>query len=161
MSTDHQAQDPDSFLMMRQSHLKRPFLVTLLAVLVLIISCINLIRFIEAIRMWDFLASLPGVSPLYIALTGLIWALVGFPLAWGLWRGQAQAPKATRILTLVFALYYWLDRLLIAQNVNAGSNWLFAAVATVVMILFIFWTLGRSQKYFGTTANQPGVFSRD
>jgi hypothetical protein len=129
--------------------------------MVLIISCTNLIRFIEAIRTWDFLASLPGVSPLYIALTGLIWVLVGFPLAWSLWRGHAQAPIATRILTLVFALYYWLDRLLIAQTVTADSNWLFAAVATVVMILFIFWALGRSKKYFGNNTEHASAFARD
>ena len=71
MSTNHQTPDLDSFPTTEQQLKKRPFLVTLLAVLVLIISCINLIRLIEAIRMWDFLASLPGVPPLYIALTGL------------------------------------------------------------------------------------------
>jgi hypothetical protein len=148
MNAENQIPDSDSPPRTDQRAIKRPFLVTLLAVWVLLLSCVNLIRLTEAIRTWDFLASLPGVNPLYIALTGLIWALFGFPLAWSLWRGYAQAPKTTRTLTLVYALYYWLDRLLIAQNVNAASNWLFAAVTTVVMILFIFWILARSQDYF-------------
>lgn len=156
-NTDHQIPDSDSLPRTEQQDTKRPSLVTLLAVWVLILSCINFIRFTEAIRTWDFLASLPGVSPLYIASTGIIWALLGFPLTWILWRGHAQAPKATRILTLVYAIYYWFDRLLIAQNVNATSNWLFAATTTVVMILLIFWILSRSQNYFRHTMNQANI----
>jgi len=148
MSTNHQTPDLDSFPTTEQQLKKRPFLVTLLAVLVLIISCINLIRLIEAIRMWDFLASLPGVPPLYIALTGLFWVLVGFPLAWGLWRGHPQAPLATHILVFACALYYWFDRIFIAQTINATSNWLFAVIVTVVMILLTFWALGKSKEYF-------------
>lgn len=148
MMSNNQVPDPDSSPTTEQRRIKRPFLVTLLAVLVLIISCINLIRLIEAIRMWDFLAILPGVSPLYIALTGLFWVLVGFPLAWGLWRGHPQAPLATHILVLVYALYYWFDRIFIAQTVNATSNWLFAVIVTVVMILLTFWALGKNKEYF-------------
>jgi len=130
------------------SPMKRPFLVTLFAVLVLMITCINLIRFIEALRLWDFLESLPGVSPPYIALTGLFWAVLGFPLTWGLWRGYPQAPLAARILVLAYAAYYWLDRLFVAHTVNASSNWLFAAVTTLIMILLVYWILSRSADYF-------------
>ena len=148
MGTNHPAPDPDSFLTTERQRVKCPFLVTLLAVLVLIISCINLLRVIEAIRLWDFLASLPGVSPLYIALTGLFWVLVGFPLAWGLWRGHQRTPLATHILLLVFALYYWFDRIFIAQTVNASSNWLFAVIVSVVVILLTFWALDKSKEYF-------------
>ena len=72
----HQSNSPSTT---QQRKKKRPFLVTLLALVVLIIASTNLIRLIGSIRMWDFLASLPGVSPLYIALTGLFWVLVGFP----------------------------------------------------------------------------------
>lgn len=157
MNAENQIPDSDSLPRTEQRAVKRPFLVTLLAVWVLLLSCVNLIRLTEAIRTWDFLASLPGVNPLYIALTGLIWALLGFPLAWSLWRGYAQAPKATRILTLLYALYYWLDRLFVAQNVNAASNWLFAAITTIVMILIIFWILGRSKIYFRRTMNQASA----
>jgi hypothetical protein len=117
-------------------------------VLVLFISCINLIRFIEAIRAWDFLAILPGVSPLYIALTGLVWTLVGFPIAWGIWRGNPKAPLATQIFLFVYALYYWFDRIIIAQTVSASSNLLFAFIFTVVVILLTFWILNISKDYF-------------
>ena len=148
MSNTHQVQGSESFPPAERRRKKRPFLVTLLAVLVLFISCINFIRLIEAIRTWDFLASLPGVSPLYIALTGLFWTLVGFPLAWGIWRGNPKAPLATQILVLVSALYYWFDRFIIAQTVNASSNLLFAFIITIVVILLTFWTLHINKEYF-------------
>lgn len=148
MSNTHQVPGSEPFPPEERRRKKRPFLVTLLALLVLFISCINLIRLIEAIRTWDFLVSLPGVSPLYIALTGLIWTLVGFPLAWGIWRGYPKAPLATQILVPVYALYYWFDRIIIAQTINASSNLLFAIIITVVVILLTFWTLHISKEYF-------------
>jgi hypothetical protein len=122
---------------------------------VLIISCTHLIRFIEAIRAWDFLSSLPGVSPLYIALSGLFWTLVGFPLVWSLWRGYKQAPIAARILVLTYNLYYWFDRFIVAKTISATSNWLFAAIVTLVMILLTFWILGRSKEYFRNKPTYP------
>ena len=57
------------------SNLPRPFGVTLLALGVLSISVLNLVRLVLVISRWQFLSSLPGVSPLYIALTGLIWGV--------------------------------------------------------------------------------------
>ena len=151
---------PDSIPTTGDQPIKRPFLVTLLAAVVLITSCTHLIRFIEAIRTWDFLSSLPGVSPMYIALSGLFWTLVGFPLAWSLWRGYGHAPTAARILVLVYALYYWFDRFIVAQTVNATSNWLFAAIVTLVMILLTFWMLGRSKEYFRNKPTYPTLLPK-
>lgn len=53
----------------------RPRRVTLLCLGVLIIVSLNLTRLILTIKNWDFLAGWSGVSPLYIALTGLVWTL--------------------------------------------------------------------------------------
>src|SRR4030042_6295620 len=70
-----------------------PGSVTILMVGVLIITALNLTRLVLAIKEWDFLVSWPGVSPLYILLTGLIWTLAGIPLLWGLWRAKNWAPR--------------------------------------------------------------------
>lgn len=130
---------------------KRPFLVTLLAGLVLIMASTNLVRFVEALSQWEFLSSLPRVSPAYLVISGLFWFLIGFPLAWGLWRGHPQAPKATRIVALAYTAYYWLDRALLA-NVGVGQfNLPFAAGLTILLLILIFWMLARtaSKVYFG------------
>lgn len=129
----------------------RPFLVTVLAVLVLIMTSINLIRFIEALVQWRFLSSLPRVSPAYLAGSGLFWSLIGLPLTWGLWRGHPIAPKAARIVALAYAIYYWLDLVLLESRGEIFVNWPFIAGLTLVLLVSIFWVLSptSSKAYFG------------
>ena len=134
----------------------RPFLVTLLALLVLSITIIYLVRLINSIILWDFLAALPGISPLLLALTGLIVTLFGAMLFWGLWTGKPRAPRATRLLSVVYLAYQWIEWLLSVRAGNEFENWLFAAGMTLIAIIFIFWTLSRSdaKTYFGELHEQ-------
>lgn len=129
----------------------RPFAVTVLAVLVLIMTSVNLIRFVEALVQWPFLTSLPRVLPAYLAGSGLFWSLLGLPLTWGLWRGHPIAPKAARIVVLAYILYYWLDRAFMESAGANFVNWPFSAALTIVLSVSIFWVLARpnSKAYFG------------
>ena len=135
---------------------KRPFLVTLLALLVLSITIIYLVRLINSITLWNFLAALPGISPLYLALTGLIVTLVGALLFWGLWTGNPRAPRATRVLTMAYLSYQWLEWIQSVRVGNEFENWPFAAGMTLFVIIFIFWTLSRSdaKTFFGDMYEQ-------
>jgi hypothetical protein len=130
--------------------LTRPFRVTLLAMGVLTIASLNLLRLVEAVRQWKFLTSLTGVSPLYLTLTGLIWASAGLPLFWGLLRGHARAARFTPGYALVFALYYWLDRIWIANRAITLTNWPVTAVLTAIGLAYTFWALRTraSRGYF-------------
>jgi hypothetical protein len=119
----------------------RPFRVTLLAVGVLTITSLSLLRLIGAVRQWQFLTSLTGVSPMYLALTGLIWAFTGLPLFWGLWRGHTRASKFAPGYILVFGLYYWLDRIWIANRAVSLTNWPVTAALTAVGLIYTFWVL--------------------
>ncbi len=89
---------------------KRPLCVSLLAFVVLIFTSLHLVRFVQVLSLWDFLSQLLEVSPIYLAGVGLFWGLVGLVLLWGLWRGSPFAPRATRLAALVYAMYYWIDR---------------------------------------------------
>jgi len=135
---------------------KRPFLVTLVALLVLSITIIYLVRLVKSIDLWNFLAALPGISPLYLALTGLIVTLAGALLFWGLWTGNPSAPKATRILTVVYLGYQWFEWILSVRIGNEFENWPFAASMTLFVLIFIFWTLSRSdaKTFFGEMHEQ-------
>lgn len=134
---------------------KRPRSVTLLALGVLIIAAINLTRFVLSLRYWDFLASQPGISPLYLAVTGLIWTLAGTCLVWGLWRARIWAPRLMQAVALTYALYYWLDLLLLKNHPLTGAagalrlalptNWLFSAGVTALCLAYMVWTLGRKK----------------
>jgi len=123
------------------SHRSRPLGVTLLAVGVLIIASLHLLRLAEAVRQWEFLSGLTGVSPLYQALTGLIWAVAGLPLFWGLWRGHARAARFAPGYLLVFALYYWLDRIYIANPEVSLANWPVTAALSLIGLAFMFLVL--------------------
>lgn len=130
---------------------ERPFLVTLLTALVLIMTSANFIRFVGSLSQWEFLSTLPRVSPLYLALSGLIWTLVGLPLIWGLWRGHPQAPKATRIIALAYTSYYWLDRVLLQSAPPNRSNWVFMAGLTILLLVAVLWSFSRpaAKVFFG------------
>ena len=128
----------------------RPIRVTLLAVGVLIITSLHLLRLVEAVRQWQFLADLPDVSPVYLALTGLIWASAGLLLFWGLWRGHARAARFAPGYLLVFALYYWLDRIFVANQDVSLANWPVPAALTVFSLAYTFLALRAraSRDYF-------------
>ena len=129
----------------------RPFSVTLLALGVLTLGGLNLVRFIQSILHWGFLSRLLPFSPLYVALSGLIWAIAGFALAWGLWRGRIWAPQASRWATLVYLLYTWLNRLLYANPASRNTDLPFIAVLNLLLVAFIFWVLSRrkAKDFFG------------
>jgi hypothetical protein len=139
----------------------RPRSVTILALGVLIISVLNFTRLVLSITNWDFLISWPGVSPLYMLLTGLIWTLTGSLLLWGLWRAKNWTPRLMQAVALTYALYYWLDHVFLVDHPTSGMvgtqhallsvNWRFAAGITVVCLAYTVWTLSRPnvRAYFG------------
>jgi hypothetical protein len=145
---------------------KRPRSVTLLALGVLIITVINLIRLVLSVRYWGFLNSQLGISPLYLALTGLIWTITGLLLIWGLWRAKYWAPKLMQAVALTYALYYWLDLIFIKDYLVSGEsgaisallpvNWQFSAGVTMVCLAYMVWTLGRIKvkAYFGLVESE-------
>jgi hypothetical protein len=126
---------------------RRPFSVTMLAVGVLTIAGVHLIRLFQAINNWGFLAELPGVSPLYLALTGFFWAAAGFPLGLALLLGLAAAPAAARLLAAVYTIYYWSNRLIAAFTAGSiqasGTAWGFAIILTVLFLGSVLWILSR------------------
>jgi hypothetical protein len=134
-----------------RQHAKRPLIVTSLVVAVLTISVLNLIRFVQAIKQWEFLSGLSGVSPIYLAASGLIWALLGLPLSWGLWLGKPKAPAATRILCVAYILYEWIELLVIARAGGSKENWPFFLTLTLIILMVIFWGLSRRnvKAFFG------------
>jgi hypothetical protein len=126
---------------------RRPISVTMLAVGVLTIAGIHLIRLLQAIQNWAFLAELPGVSPLYLALTGFFWAAAGFPLGLALLLGIPAAPAAARLMAAVYTIYYWSNRLFAAYTAgrfpSPGFAWGFALLLTVLFLGLVLWILSR------------------
>ena len=77
------------------------------------------------------------------------------PLPWqnGLALGR---PRLTRLAVLAYLLYYWLDRLLIENQVGRQSNLPFATGATLAVLVIVFWLLSlrKVKAFFGETHEQ-------
>ena len=139
----------------------RPWSVTLLGFGVLSITVLGFLRGYLAIREWYFLASWPGVSPLYLAASGLLVGLVGAFVFWALASRKPRALYLTQAAVLTFALAYWLDQIFVADHPfsdPAGTarpflpaNWAFAAGVTAFVLIYTGLVVrsARVQAYFG------------
>ncbi len=141
--------------------MRRPFSVTLLACLVLIITIVHLVRFIYAITWWRFLTTLPGSPPLLFAVTGFLGLLLGAALFWGLWIGNSRTPLAARILVPLYIGYQWIEQIYSVINGSTFENWPFMALISLIVIIFTYWTLSTSKaKTFFGDLHEPSKENR-
>ena len=130
---------------------RRPLGVTLFALLVLTFAVLNLLRLVETIQNWDLLTTLLPISPAYLSLSSLVWTVLGFPVAWGLWRGRRLAYHLSPIILLGYSLYVWADRLLFSGYPERQENWPFVAFVNLFIIAWSLWVLTRpkAMAFFG------------
>jgi len=120
----------------------RPWIVFVQFISGLIFAFAAWIRFVEALKLWDFLKGLPlAVPPLYQAVTGFIWGVAGLLVCYLVWRGSSKAPASLRILSVTFALYYWIDQFLVMTSEIRQTNWIFTGSLTVISVLLVFLSL--------------------
>lgn len=129
---------------------KRPFLVTFLALGVLILTVFNAVRFGSALAQWDLILDfMPLPGPIYIAATGLIWTLGWLIVFLSLYLGWKWARQTTLTIPVFYTIYYWFDRLVFQAAVER-SNTTFAIIATFLCLAFvvIILALPKSREYF-------------
>jgi len=115
--------------------MKRPFSVTILLWLVLSLTAWSGLRLVSAIQWWrtfSEFATPPG--PLYIAITGGVWLIVGLGLLWGMWGAKTWIRKTLLATVAGFSIWYWCDRLFLQM---AHKNWPFALGATVLILIIV------------------------
>jgi hypothetical protein len=139
----------DQLFMMKP---KRPIRITLIMMGVMYLVLLFFTRLYLTIDQWEYLTTSSSVvSPRYLAITGLIWGIVGISIVYGLWFRKRWAPILTRITSLIYLLYYWFDRLFLSKDPLKASSQPFAIGASVVIISAILWTFTRqnSHTFFG------------
>jgi len=120
---------------MTKKRLKLPWHVTLLIWLVLTLTIWHFARVITSILWRDTLdkyALHPG--PLYIGLSGAVWALTGIFLLWSILRGERWTRPALLIASGLYAAWVWSDRLFVQAQMRA--NWPFALVVTILLLAY-------------------------
>lgn len=117
----------------------RPVTLKILCVAILLFSIFHLVRLIGAFNYWSLMLRLgPAVLPLYQALSGLIWFLVGTSAMVGLWFRQVWAFWLTIFAAALFTVWYWLDRVFLVGSADANTNWIFAAVLNSIILVVLF-----------------------
>ena len=132
---------------------KRPFGVTLLQWLVLILSAWGAIRFLAALRWWEVLIEFdarPG--PLYLAITGTAWAVAGIILFWGFASRKSWSQSAVLSAFAGWQIEIWIERV---SFQSPAQNLPFAlAVSCFLAGVIIVTTLHRSTRYYLTKSEE-------
>ena len=112
---------------------KRPFRVTILLSLVLLLTIWNALRVWTAFSWRNVLTEFSG-APLYIGISGLIWLGIGIWLLLSLWRQEAYARILLFASAASYTVWVWVERLLLQVP---RENWLFALVVNIVLLSFV------------------------
>jgi hypothetical protein len=131
-----------------------PLRITLVLLAVLIATAWNIVRAATSIAWGALLAKYAGQpGPLYIGLTGTLFAMVGLAILWAFWRRSGWAPAALIGGSWTYVAWGWLDRLIFQGQSRA--NWPFAAVATALVLLWVTVVAldRRNRFYFGNEAH--------
>ena len=130
----HAQPTPGSVNQARSMPRRRPFSVTLLLWLVLSLSAWGLLRLAGALRWWDVLYENDArLSPLYLSITGAIWAITGIVVLWSIFSRKRWAYMAIPIAILVWLAQYWIERTFFEGQ---RSNLAFAIIASGVILTF-------------------------
>jgi hypothetical protein len=122
----------------------RPFSVTILIVVVLIFTSLNILRLIKAIVDHGLLTTLPlDVPVIYLAITGALWSAIGLILAFGLFARYRWSLLMGQLAAVIYTAYYWLDQLLFADQFAVENDWQFSLGLNLILASLAFWILRR------------------
>jgi hypothetical protein len=143
-----------------------PLFVTIASLFVLCITTWIAIRVCATLINWDVLSRFNG-NPAYIFATGLVWVIAGLALLVMLVNGEQFALRVGLILSMVYIIWYWFDRLVI--QVSPTDNVTFSIVSSVIVFaifnIILFWPSSRgfftSARRTGTSARRTGARRQD
>ena len=129
----------------------RPSGITVLSILYFLISLFYLLKFSQVLLQWSSLENLPlTISPIYLATDSLVWFVSGIILAWGLWAGKKWSRLTTMILSFLYSLVFWADRIWIAEPEGLAQRWPINLILTIIGLGMIIFVLSRksTRDYF-------------
>jgi hypothetical protein len=116
---------------------KRSAVLIILSLVTLSISLLGWLRLLVAIGDWDYLGDVaPAVLPVYLAISGMIWAVIGMVSAVGIWFRKRWSLILLACAVASFTIWYWMDKLLLSANPEAVSNWAFSLILTICILAF-------------------------
>jgi hypothetical protein len=133
---------------------KRPFRVTLLALLVLFLTVWNAIRVWTALEWRDVLNEFSSQPTSTItAASGALWTVIGIFVLWSIWQQKAWTAKLLPGAAAGYTVWYWSERL-IWQSPH--PNWPFAVIVNLALIIFILFCIkSLSQEAYERKIENP------
>jgi hypothetical protein len=129
----------------------RPPGIKFLSILYLLIGLFYLLKLSQVLFNWSMLGELPlTITPAYLAADSLVWCVAGIILAWTLWKGKSWSSSTVLVLSFLYSLVFWIDRIWIAEPEGLAQRWpvnLFLTIIGLGMILLIL-RRKSSQDYF-------------
>ena len=118
------------------------FRVTLLLFVVLTLTAWNIVRVWTAFAWREVLAEFaPTPGPIYIGISGALWAAVGLSVLWAAWQKKAWAPRLLVWSAPAYSVWYWTDRLILQKE---RENWPFTLTVNLLLLVLV---------YFATRSN--------
>ncbi len=124
--------------------MKRPFVVTLFSLLVLLLAAWNVWQVLSAFQVYDLMRDLNLTTEANILIViGLTWA-IGFGLAaWGLWRLHGWGRIWTLIAIVAFWIQQWIMRLTLMRSseeiIRRPADLVLSLLSIMVVWGFLFW----------------------
>lgn len=118
--------------------------------LFLILGWQGVVRVWQTAAEWEYLSSFGlRVSPIYLAASGVVWAVAGLLPAFGLWFRRGWSLGVGRIAALAAAVSYWAERLFLTASPSSQTNLLFAAGLTAVLLFYVLgvFSLPKTRQY--------------
>jgi uncharacterized membrane protein HdeD (DUF308 family) len=93
---------------------------------------------------WFSLPALPyAIPPEYLLIRNGLWGVWGLLAAFSAFFGKRWAPRLIRWGGLAVVIWYWVDRIFLAQSHYSRTNWPITAILTVIAVAFVVWVLSR------------------
>lgn len=91
----------------------------------------------------------------YLLLAGLMWALIGLPVLWGLFRRANWTLRILWIAAIVYPGSYWFERLILWKDPSAQANWPFILLLTALWVGLVVWAYqSKRVRHFLNKDNQ-------
>lgn len=127
---------------------RRPFSVTLLLWMVLILTAWGVIRLMAALRWWNMLVEFENsLSPLYLSITGAGWGAAGGVLLAGILRRKGWAAPGAVAFIMFWLIEYWIERIFF-QSERANLPFALASSIIAAGIALILSNLPGTKSFF-------------
>ena len=115
--------------------MRRPLCATILLWSVIALTVLSGVRLATAIYWWPRLSSFTTLpTRFYLAISALFWLCMGLSIFLGLLKGVRWSLAVTGGAAILFSIWYWIDRLVLA---TPGANWYFSLGVTILVLICV------------------------